>query len=167
MAHTWCLSHLHLNLYQHFRNFITELAPRVWKSMGFEELSPNRTANELFQHLQPGEKVAIVSRFQTPHTLAYVEAFKARGLEVRTITKSTGVQDFCFLLKTKRELAGSHRSTFCLWSTLLGNATTNWLYSIDNPSTRKNLGIDSFTQYNWTHPEIRSRMRFPVFWSHE
>jgi hypothetical protein len=172
IAHTsYLVFHLHLHLlgiHQHFRNFITEL-PKRWKSKGFEELSPNRTANELFPHLQPGAKVAIVSRFQTPHTLAYVDAFQERGLQVRTITKATGVQDFCFLLKTKRELAGSTRSTYCFWAALLGNATTNWLYSIASTSKYPNhLGNNnessSLFQYNWTHPEIRSRVRFPVFW---
>ena len=148
------MSHLHLNLYQHFRNYITEM-PKQWKRKGFIELSPNRTANELFQHLQPGEKVAIVSRFQSPHTLAYADALKERGLEIRSISNSTGVEDFCFLMKTKRELAGPSQSTYCFWSAFLGNATTNWLYSIS--SNRKHL------QYNWIHPEIRSRMRFPIF----
>jgi hypothetical protein len=148
--------------YQHFRHYMAEL-PRKWRSKGFEELSPNQTADELFQHLQPGEKVAIVSRYQTPNALAYVDALKKRGLEVRLVSQSMGVQDFCFLLNTRKELAGSSRSTFLLWSAFLGNATTNKLYSIDSPSTRKALGDELFLQYNWTHPQLQSRVRLRLF----
>jgi hypothetical protein len=163
---SYLVYHLLLSLCQHFRNYIAEL-PRKWKSKGYEELSANQTANELFEHLQPGEKVAIVSRLQTLNTLAYADALKERGLEVRSISQLTGVQDFCFLLNTKRDLAGHARSTFLLWSAFLGNATTNWLYSIDSPSTRKALGDEYFLQYNWTHPELQSRVRLRLFEAHD
>ena len=83
----------------HIRNFKVEL-PRVWKDKGFVELGPNKTALELFANYQPGEKVAIVSRFPT-HLDEYIQALQSlKGLNVRVITEQRGNQDFCVSLRT-------------------------------------------------------------------
>jgi hypothetical protein len=148
-------------LKKHFRNYLAEL-PRKGKQKGYEELSPNQTAFELFGHLQPGEKIAMTSRWNNPAAQAYLETLKERGLTVRMITNQTGVQDFCFLANAKKELAGMARSTFLEWAAILGNASVSWLYSIDSEDTRKALGDQALMDHQWTNPELK-RLRFASF----
>ena len=81
----------------HLRNFKAEM-PRVWRSKGFTELGPNKTALELFANYKPGEKVAIISRFTT-HLDEYIQALQSlKGLNVRVIMDQNGNQDFCVSL---------------------------------------------------------------------
>jgi hypothetical protein len=56
--------------------------PMAGKPLGFEELSPNKTAQEFLGHLQTGDPVAIVSRFGNaqPYVLAL---HREHGLQVR------------------------------------------------------------------------------------
>jgi hypothetical protein len=86
------------------------------------EASPNETAYEMFGHLTAGDKVAITTRFQSPQVLEYVQAMKRRGLLVRVIVGQRDVEDFCFLVKAKRGLAGTYQSTFFRWAATLGQA---------------------------------------------
>jgi hypothetical protein len=132
---------------QHFRNFLAEF-PKQGAGTGLEELSPNKTAYELFandnpwpatrstQHHQAAgademyttstqtttkqRKIAITTRFgKHPQTKAYVTALEGRGFQVRLIENQSAVQDFCFLTSAQNELVGSVRSTFLLWAGLL------------------------------------------------
>ena len=81
------------------------------KRMGFEELSPTKIATELFQNLQPGDKVAIVSR---PVSSAsnkknngvqplqeVVNALTSKGLSVRVVPPNN--DNFCFMMKAQKE----------------------------------------------------------------
>jgi hypothetical protein len=148
----------------HFRNYLAEM-PRKGKQKGFEELNPNQTALELFGHLKRGDGVAMTSRVNNQAAQAYVQAFQARGLSVRMVTNQTGVQDFCFLAKAQKELAGMARSTFLVWAAILGNATTNWLYSIDSQNTRKALGEEALVGHDWRTKggDLQRRIRFVHF----
>lgn len=103
----------------HFRNFVTELQG-VTSELGFDELSPNQTANELLGHLQARDKVAITTRFDNEVTQQYVQAFQAKGLQVRVVAGNSPTQDFCFLMKAQKELVGGLRSTFFTWAAFLG-----------------------------------------------
>jgi hypothetical protein len=47
----------------HFRNFKKEM-PRVYKRLGYQELGPNQTAQELFGNHTAGNRVAIITRFE-------------------------------------------------------------------------------------------------------
>ena len=79
---------------------------RRWKSLGFEELSAQKIANELFAHLQPGDKVAIASHQRVGNTKPLedvVDALEARGLSVRVTNHTSGVVDFCFLKEAQKE----------------------------------------------------------------
>jgi hypothetical protein len=134
---------------QHFRNFHTELKRAV--GLGFEELNPNRTADELFGHLQPGDKVAITTRFNNAVTKLYVQQLERRGLKVRTITGQSAVQDFCFLIKAEKELVGNLVSTFTLWAAVLGNAKIARLYICNKND--KNI-MRSGMIVNWTDTDI-------------
>jgi len=143
------------------RNFLLEM-PRVGKRLGFEELSPNKTASELFSHLQAGDKVAITSRM--PESVGeYVAALEARGLVVRVIKEQSQGADFCFLLKAQKELIAPARSTFSSWAGMLGDAKKVTLYSVDSPHTRKSG--DPFVNYNYTNEKLRSRISFQLFMS--
>jgi hypothetical protein len=121
-----------------------------------EELSPNKTAYELFGHLQPGDKIAITTRFNDPkYTLQYVEALESRGLVVRLVTNQTSYKDFCFLAHAQKELVGMVRSTFLVWAGLLGTAQRVRMYSVESPMTirvskQKNRSI--LRSHNWAHP---------------
>ena len=145
--------------------------PKRAKRKGFEELSPNKTAWELFQHLQEGDKVAITSRRITSDTMEYATALQQRGFTVRVLSNQSDVADFCFLLKAQKELVGMSRSTYILWAAILGNATKSRLYSIDSPNTRIALGLGdggkSLVEFNWTHPNLHSRLFFEVYQSEE
>jgi hypothetical protein len=92
--------------FQHFRNFEAEMG-KPWKRMGFEELSPQKIAHELFAHLQPGDKVAIATRRYTSNNQKPLEdviaALQARGLIVRVSKNGVGYQDFCFLKEAQKE----------------------------------------------------------------
>jgi hypothetical protein len=97
--------------------------PRRALSLGYEELSPQQTAEELLGHLPVGSKVALVSFYKDASS--YVSALEQRGFFVRRIvsdansTISSTLHDFCFLLNTQHELIGLARSTFFAWAALL------------------------------------------------
>jgi hypothetical protein len=154
---------------QHFRNFVTEVGAKGVNLFGeFLESSPEQTASQLFGHLQPGEKVAITSRFVNNLTLEYVRALEHRGLQVRVISNQTGLQDFCFLKRAQKELVGSSMSTFARWAAILGDAQRVQLYVTDAPGVWiKNKGkftnplrsmLDNFT---WTNPKVQARIQLP------
>ncbi len=134
--------------------------------MGFDELDPNRTAHELFGHLQPGDKVAITTRYGSdPSIQPYVDALTNRSLHVRVIQDQTGVQDFCFLLRAKKELVGVAESTYTLWAGYLGNASKVRLYSIDSASRRKSSFFSHrvHVHYNWTNPTLQQKVYFELY----
>jgi len=126
--------------------------PRRGRAPDFQELSPNRTASELFSHLQAGDKVAITSRF--PNSVGdYVTALKARGLVVRVIKEQPPLADFCFLLKAQKEIVGPAHSTFSTWAGMLGEAKKVRLYSVD----------PSFISYNYTNKKLLSIVSHELF----
>mmetsp|Transcript_46526 Transcript_46526/g.55954 ORF Transcript_46526/g.55954 Transcript_46526/m.55954 type:complete len:394 (+) Transcript_46526:154-1335(+) len=145
----------------HVRNFIAE-QPKRGLRLGFEELSPNKTALELFSHLKAGDKIAITSRMNDK-VGDYVKSLTARGLVVRVIKGQSPLEDFCFLLKAQKELVGPSKSTFAAWAGVLGDAEIVRLYSIDSTHTRKNMGDDFFSNYNYTNEKLRSRVSFELY----
>ena len=120
----------------HFRGYFIEEPgfrnnPKRWR---MRELNPNQTAFELFGHLNTGDKVAIMSRFGEEHMQPYVDAMKERGLKVRVVTGQTGVQDFCFLKSSTKEIVGTRKSTYFGWAALLSDTVKRvTAYSIDFP----------------------------------
>jgi hypothetical protein len=148
-------------LWQHFRNYLKEMS-RKGRLKGYEELSPNQTARQLFGHLGKGDKVAITTRFDTIAAGPYVEALERRGIQVRIVTNQTDTQDFCFLMQAQKEIVGLARSTFFLWAGFLGNCSRVRAYSVDSPD-RRGAVPDVFDHYNWTHPELQSRVLFELY----
>lgn len=139
--------------------------PRRGKRLGFEELSPNQTAYQLFRNLHAGDKVAITSRFITdPSIKPYIDAFAERGIQARVIDNQSPVEDFCFLMNAKKELVGMAESSFVLWAGYLGNPDKVRLYSINSAARRSSLFSERvFKYYNWTNPTLQAKVFFELY----
>jgi hypothetical protein len=146
----------------HYRNFATELAVA---SRGLEETTPNQTAQVLFGHLKPGDKVAITSRFDNEGLQVQVQALKDRGLRVRVVLGQSGIQDFCFLLHAQKELVGNFQSTFALWAAVLGRSRRVRLYTVNSRALQQRYGtmmIPPRFLYKWTHPDLKDRVQLQL-----
>ncbi len=138
--------------------------PYNFKRYGFEELSPNKTADELFRDLKVGDRIAITSRFASdPVVQSYVDRLSLRGIQARVVEGQSGVEDFCFLMSAKKELVGCAESTFVAWAGYLGNADKVRLYSIDSPARRRRHGNNVFTHFNWTNPQLKRKVVFELY----
>jgi hypothetical protein len=138
--------------------------PRKGVLSGYQEMGPHQTARDLLGHLQKGDKLAIVSRFgQTSHEDQLIEALEARGIQVRFVSKQTGVQDFCFLLNAKKELIGMGVSTYFFWAGILGNASNVRSYFMESPQTLALVGGDYRVDYQWKTRELRDRFKFELY----
>jgi hypothetical protein len=142
------------------RNFVVEM-PRVGPNLGFHELGPQQLARDLLGHLERDDKVAIVSRFTQETAQPYIDALTERGLNVRFIAGQTGVQDFCFLMHTKKEMIGIAISTYFMWAAYLSNCARVVAYSVDTVQRRDHFGDDYF-HYNFTSPVLAGRISFPI-----
>jgi hypothetical protein len=146
----------------HFRNFLHEM-PKKGIQYGFAELGPNQTARDLFAHLNAGDKVAIITRFDATFAQPYVDALERKGLQVRVVTGQTGVQDLCFLKSAEKEIVGSSVSTYFLWAGILGNAATVRVYSIDSEERRNRKNPEGFfVHYNFTRQDVQNRFKFEL-----
>jgi hypothetical protein len=170
-----CISRLFAhNRVQHYRNFGGELRPTASKQKGFEELSPRRIAEQLFAHLQPGEKVAITTRYygeeaDNSAVDELVRRLEERELQVRVVKDQNPVEDFCFLKSATKELVGAQRSSFCRWAALLGNATISRLYVLDQTGLRRKNGPEGVLRHlrSWENRELKSRIRHELYQSDE
>lgn len=119
-------------------------------------------ATQLMGHLQPGQRIAITTRFANePIVDKYVGAMKRQGFQVRVVANQTGVQDFCFLLRAKQELLGVAKSTYARWAAYLGDADRVQLYALDNAGSKE--FIQQTMLFTWTNAELTRRIQFPVF----
>jgi hypothetical protein len=107
----------------HIRGFNVEI-PNFYQN-GFRELDPNQISNMLRGHLSPGDKVAIISRFDQKQLANFSGALLDQGLQVRFITHLSGVQGFCFLKSTSKELVGTLRSTYFRMAFMLNDLVSN------------------------------------------
>lgn len=139
--------------------------PKLGKQKGYEELSANKTAYELFAHLQPGDKVAITTRFGGIHVQPYVSALEERGLQVRVIEGQSDTQDFCFLMSAQKELVGPLHSTFATWAAFLGNMKLAHLYYVTSPARTK--AKKSYSPYTWKRPVLKDRVFTNLYKSEE
>jgi hypothetical protein len=65
-------------------------------------------------------------------------------------------------MNAQKEMVGLARSTFFLWAGFLGNCSRVRAYSVDSPDRRQAVP-NVFDRYNWTHPELQSRVFFELF----
>ena len=138
----------------HLRNFAAEM-PRAYKRGGYEEFSPAKLAGEVFSHLRPAEKVVIVTRYDYG-AREHEAALRERGLDAATVSGQSGVEDFCFLMRAKREVVGSAMSSFAFMASLLGLALGEEervfrRYFLDSLHRRR------LVRMNWDLPVFRPR----------
>lgn len=154
----------------HFRNYESEMPSTRAYDMGFAELSPQKTAKELFGHLKQtaDAKVAITTRIPNQIARNRVEALEQEGVQAYLLDDQTAVEDFCFLKESKKELVGNARSTFVFWAGLLGTVPKVRLYHVDNWGLRNRHPnfYERFT-FNWTHPELKKRIQFELYQAEE
>eukprot|EP00980_Cylindrotheca_fusiformis_P010134 scaffold2253_cov119-Cylindrotheca_fusiformis.AAC.9 len=142
----------------HLRNYRTEVSSETILKHGFQEADPTIAAEVLFADSKPGDKVAIVSRFQN-HTDEYIKAFRdIKGIKARYIQGQTGPQDFCFVYKAQKELVVSARSTFGTWAAFFGEAKRGRIYCLSTNAARAS-GVD--VMYNpFSSKELQDRLSF-------
>lgn len=118
----------------------------------------------MFGHLEPGDKVAIITRFDEEYAQPYVDALQQHGLQVRVIQGQTGSQDFCFLMSAQKGMVGIVLSTYFGWAALLSNATRIMAYSIDSDERRNLTDMTGpvYRYYNWTNPALQNRFLFSL-----
>ena len=136
-----CSSGSMLLCLQHFRNFLKEVGSRGSAKKGLKEIGPEQAARDLLGHLKPGDKVAIVNAFGREYVQPYVDAFEGRNLTVRVIEGQTGIEDFCFLMSTQKEMFGIAYSTFFVWAGVLSNSSRVVAYSMDTKGAANRYGI--------------------------
>ena len=153
----------------HFRNFLTELGQKRSFSQNFVELSPERTAQHLFgptivshKNNHSGsyttntskDRILVVSRY--PENLEpFSEALIAFGYNVTLSTAQKGLEDFCLLMSARRELVGSIRSTFTRWAAILGNATSNRLFTVRRSDDQGVAAASNSGGSNWTKGRVQ------------
>jgi len=142
----------------HIRGFHVEI-PKHYHN-GYRELDPNQISKELLDHLRPGDKVAIISRFDQEQLANYTGVLLERGLQVRFIPPLSGIQGFCFLKSTYKELFGTIRSTYfrmaSMLSDVVSNVTTycilNDVYHCDSRIREAQFTNKKLHRINWHYP---------------
>jgi len=67
------------------------------------------------------------------------------------------IQDFCFLMKTTKELVAQHSSTFAFWAGILSESLEKLsLYRVKDP-----LYTQSPHYYDWKHPRLKNLINYP------
>jgi len=145
----------------HIRGFNVE-RPQDFEIKGMKELPPTRISEDLLQHLNVGDKVAIISRY--PDKMEnFTESLQNRGLHVRTIANQTGVQDFCFLKSAAKEVMGGRKSTFFLIAAFLNPLVAKvTVYCYQQPSI---LDCDTANLSKFTNSRLaRKEWNFPILY---
>jgi len=120
----------------HIRGFTIELPTKRADALGFRELNPTQTAYQFLDHLQSGEKVAIVGRPSATDLQNFTQALRDRGLQVRFVKGHDSTEDFCFIKTATKEIAGGERSSFFRVAALLSDTVKNvTLFCYDYPPT--------------------------------
>ena len=145
----------------HARGYKTEM-PEGVKTLGFEELSPNKTANELLSNHQRGDKIVVLGRF-AKFGQEYVDSMLAVGLDARFVETRNGELSFCFLMSGQNEIVAYSSSSFGVWAAYLGNATKARIYSLKSPERIKRWGDRYFARYNFTNPTLKEKISFELY----
>ena len=143
----------------HIRGFDVEM-PQAYDKKGWRELDPIQTSNNLLQHLNAGDKVAIIGRF--PDKIAnFTATLQDRGLQVRSITNQNGVQDFCFLKSATKEIIGGLRTTFFRTAALLNDQVANVTIYCYNQPPHSVCGLQNSAMFTnkW---QARKTWNYPV-----
>jgi hypothetical protein len=148
----------------HVRGFNGEMRKK-FKKRGYEELSPNKTRDELLKRsASRNDVVTFLSRYAST-AAPYLETLQASGWKnARFLLTDTGEQSFCYLIRAQKEMIGVSMSSYAAWGALLGNATKARIYSLKSPERIAVYGDDGcFFRYNYTTPSLREKMSFEVY----
>lgn len=117
----------------HLRNFISESLWLLEYRIDFHEITPNQIVP--FFNLKQGDKLAILGRYiDNEYAQRFLKALNETQVQVRLIRGQTPQQDFCFLLRTQKELIATEISTFARMASTLADIPTT-LYSISPTET--------------------------------
>ncbi len=169
----------------YLRNYATEIRKeKKRRAHGFEELDSDRLVSQVLGHLKPGDKLALAGRNlksdsqynnnnnnnKTTQAYGIVSALEAMNLTLRFTPGTDEMEDFCFLRRTKKELIGNPASTYFELAAVLAGPSLKLTreYQYVTPELRNKTGskLDEFRRSvgsNWTHPELRSRIRFEEY----
>jgi hypothetical protein len=131
-------------------------------ALGLEELSPNKTVQELFRGYRPGHRVSVLGRYQS-HAQPYIEKMRDAGLDARFVATENGEQSFCYLMSATEDVIGVTTSTFAIWSTYLGNASNVLLYSVRSQARMERFVDGYFFHYNYTNPALKKKISFGLY----
>lgn len=160
----------------YLRNYATEIR-RINTRLrwGFEELDKDRISSELLGHLKQGDKLALVGRNikvdtenESTEARGIFQALNAKNLTLRFTPGDSGLEDFCFLQKTTKELIGTPISTYFSLAVFLAGPSLKLarFYQYVTPHRECGSQSDRFKRTvgsNWTHPELRGRIRFEEY----
>ncbi len=168
MNETACCSRepLEHDIIYHHRNFKYEVREEQSKKFGtlFQEVTAYTASHHLFiNHTiqqpndtndsdHPKKRVAILSRSldgleeyqlalnETNHLPSYIVHNTESASDDPSGRASSGITDFCFIMKSRRdnEIIGKLHSTFVQWSSLLSQAATVRLYTINDTPVEQN-----------------------------
>lgn len=145
----------------HARGFEKEMQV-LTTVLGFDELSPNKTVKEILKDHNPGDKIAVLSRFAS-FGQRYADAMQSEGLDARLVETSNGEQSFCFLMSAQKEIIGFSKSTFTMWASYLGNSSKARIYSVRSSSRIRMFGDRFHVWYNFTHPKLKDKFSFELY----
>ena len=135
----------------HHRNFMLEMNERAIGNH-YTEANPETVAfmfGNATKYNRDNTFITITSRYKKGLEPYIASLQNTTGIDIHVSVNRTGVQDFCYLLTTPREIVGKYHSTFSRWAAFLGTATTNRFYGLN-----QNLdGLDTDSNYTWSdHP---------------
>lgn len=152
----------------HVRGYNGEMS-RKFKKKGFEELSPNKTVDELLgATANRDEPFTVLSRYDKT-AAPYVEALQSNGWKhARFLETENGEHSFCYLIRAQKEMIGYSMSSYSSWGAMLGNASKARLYSLRSPERIVIFGKEGyFFKYNYSTPELKEKMSFESYNSEE
>ena len=162
MNETACCSRepMEHDIIYHHRNFKHEVRKEQAKKFGtlFQEVTAYTASHHLFinhtiqqpndtnESDPPRKRVAILSRSlegleeyqialnETNHLPSYIVHTAESASDASSGRSASGITDFCFIMKSRRnnEIIGKLHSTFVQWSSLLSQAATVRLYTIND-----------------------------------
>ena len=133
----------------HLRSFVQEILPHKARHSHWHEANPKTMSTKILSNLtvNKGERVALVgpptaNRFKAlaaqgrKHAMAeHDEELQKHGVRTRVISSNNVLDDFCFLVNTKKQLIGARQSTFVTWASYIGNANQTQPYAIGDRDT--------------------------------
>jgi hypothetical protein len=130
--------------------------------MGFHEMDPVQMAYELFAQYHKTATTLRIALVSIGPVDDYENALRSVGFtHIRRIRGSNGMEDFCFLQRTKHHMIGMKMSTFASWAGYLSNATKVRLYAMDSKYTKR---LASFMNHQpFYNEQLKNRVQYETY----